>query len=69
MPALIPFAIPDELPIVATPVALLLHVPPEVTSLIVIDDPTHTDDGPAIAAAVAALTVTAAVLLQPAPTV
>jgi hypothetical protein len=47
-PAAIPPTTPEEL-IVATVVVLLLHVPPVVGSDKVIDAPSHTEDGPAIA--------------------
>jgi hypothetical protein len=48
---------------VATAVFVLLHVPPDVTSESVIDEPRHTDGGPVITAG-SGLTVTIAVVAQ-----
>lgn len=45
-----PITVPLLLPTVATDVALLLQVPPPVASLSVMVCPTHTLDGPEIAA-------------------
>ena len=67
-----PAAIPVTTPAastVAVPGALLLHVPLGVPSVNVIVWPIHAAAGPAIAAAVAAFTVTCAVALQPVPSV
>ena len=39
---------PEKLPIVATPVLLLIHVPPGIASFNVTDEPIHTPEGPVI---------------------
>jgi hypothetical protein len=49
LPAATPVTIPD-VPTVATPVLLLLHVPPEAALLNVADNPTHMLGVPVIAA-------------------
>lgn len=55
-------------PIVATPVLVLLHVPPPVTSLTVVVPPTHTDVLPVIACGNAMIdTFVVANALQPLP--
>ena len=63
VPAATPVTIPD-VPIVATPVLLLAHVPPLVVEDRVVVDPAHTEVVPVIAAG-SAFTVTVAVLLHP----
>ena len=64
----VPANTPDTTPVVAPTVAfaveVLLQVTPVVTSLRVIVEPSHTDDGPVIGAGVA-LTVTITVAWQP----
>jgi hypothetical protein len=58
VPAATPQTVPVEL-IVATEVALLLHTPPEVASVSVVQEPTHTlvapviDDGVGVTVATA----------------
>ena len=59
---------PEDTPTVATEVLLLIHVPPAVASLNVVDDPIHTDVVPVMAAG-SGLTVTTLVTKQPTPTV
>ena len=54
-----------EVPTVAIPGALLLHVPPGVPSVRSVVWPTHADAEPVIAAAVAEFTVTGVVAMQP----
>ncbi len=63
VPAAMPLTIP-VLPTVATPVALLDHVPPPVAEDNEVVLPTHTDSVPEMVAG-SALTVTTAVRLQP----
>ena len=63
-PAATPVAIPD-VPIVATPILLLAHVPPLVVEDRVVVDPAHKEVVPVIAAGIA-LTVIEVVLAQPA---
>ena len=63
-PAATPVAIPD-VPIVATPVLLLAHVPPLVVDERAVVDPTHKEVVPVIGAGIA-LTVIEVVLAQPA---
>ena len=63
VPAATPVTMPD-VPIVATPVLLLAHVPPLVIEDRVVVDPAHTVVVPVIAAG-SAFTVTVAVLLHP----
>ena len=41
VPALAPVTMPEEEPIVATPVLPLSHEPPDVASVSVADEPTH----------------------------
>ena len=48
VPTETPLTTPVVEPIVATDVLLLNHVPPEVASVKVIDDPTHSIDDPMI---------------------
>ena len=60
-----PVTIPEAEPTVACAGLLLLHVPPVTISLCVIVDPTQTLLRPVIGAGVA-LTVSIAVLMQPA---
>ena len=56
---------PDAVPIVATPVLLLLQVPPEAASVKVVPEPIHTPlDAPDIADG-DGITVTTAVAVQP----
>jgi hypothetical protein len=64
VPAVMPKAIPEELPIVATDVVLLLHVPPPVVLVSVVADPTHTLKDPLIGFG-AGFTVTVVVAKQP----
>jgi hypothetical protein len=52
-------------PMVATEVVVLLHVPPDVASLMVVHWPTHTMGEPLMAAG-KGLTVTTMVVVQPA---
>ena len=64
VPDATPLTVPVDEPTVPFATVLLLHVPPDVASLNVIVDPTHTDPGvPRIA--VIGLTVTILLLLQP----
>ena len=65
MPLAIVVTKPVAAPIVATPAALLLHVPPAVASVSVVVLPRHNDKVPLIADTV--LTVTTAVVIQPPP--
>ena len=58
MPAAIPVAIPEEDPMVAMPVLLLVHVPPEVLLLSTVDAPMHTDVTPVIGVGVLTVTKT-----------
>ncbi len=62
VPALTPVTTPDTT--VATPPALLVHVPPLVVEARVVVDPTHTDAVPVIAAG-GAFTVTVVDVVQP----
>ncbi len=64
MPAATPFITPEVRPIVAMPVAPLVHDPLPVASVRVALLPAHTLDAPAIAAGVAS-TVTGNTALQP----
>ena len=64
VPAATPFTTP-VVPMVATPVLLLLHTPPAVVLLKVVVDPWHTDATPVIAAG-NGFTVTVTVVLPPA---
>ena len=50
VPPAIPVTIPVNEPIVAMVLLLLLHVPPDVLSLTVINEPAHTESGPDIGA-------------------
>lgn len=50
IPPLIPLTIPEAEPTVATRGLLLVHAPPEVELVSVIDEPAQTVDGPEIAA-------------------
>ncbi len=59
-------AIPFVAPTVARAKLLLLHVPPVVALLNVVDTPTHTADVPEIAAGTG-YTVTALIAMQPVP--
>lgn len=63
-PAATPFITPEVRPIVAVPVAPLVHDPLPVASVRVVLLPAHTLDDPAIAAGVAS-TVTGTTALQP----
>lgn len=63
VPALIPNTIPEDELIVATPVALLLHVPPPLLNRLVLE-PIHKVTTPEIAAGME-LTVTVVVVIQP----
>jgi hypothetical protein len=63
VPAATPVTMPD-VPIVATPVLLLDHVPPLVVDDRVVVAPTHTEAAPVIAAG-SALIVIDVVVLQP----
>jgi hypothetical protein len=65
-PAVMPVTIPVPLPIVATEVLSLVHVPPLVVSLKVIVNPSHTFEGPVIDAGNGFTTTTAlsAILLK-----
>ncbi len=64
VPALIPVTIPEDDPIVATPVLVLVQVPPIVVLLAVIDNPTQTLAGPVIVAG-SGFTVTIVVVKHP----
>jgi hypothetical protein len=66
VPADTPVTIPVVDPIVATPVLLLLQVPPPITSVSEMLAPMQKADGPAIAAGVE-FTVTTMVTLPPHP--
>ena len=59
-----PVTIPDTLPIAATLVLLLLHMPPVIPSFKTIDDPAHKVAAPLIKDGVA-YTVTSALEEQP----
>ena len=48
MPGPVPVTLPDTASTTATPVLLLLHVPPVVALLSVVDDDTHTEPLPVI---------------------
>ena len=61
-----PKTMPDDEPIVAIAVLLLLHVPPVVASASDADIPTQTDDGPVIPAG-SGFTVAGMVVVQPVP--
>ena len=61
-----PFNKPVDTPMVATPVLLLVHEPPPVLLVNVIEEPTHTLEAPVIAAGLA-LTVKPATAIQPTP--
>jgi len=63
-PEVTPVTVPDVAPIVATPVLLLVHVPPEVASVNVVVRPTHTFVVPPIAAGFG-LTVKLVTAIQP----
>jgi hypothetical protein len=63
-----PFTTPDEEPTEAVAGVLLLHVPPVVILVSVMDEPRHTLPGPEIAAG-NGLMVTMADVLQPVPRV
>ena len=63
-PEVTPVTIPDVEPMVATPVLLLVHVPPEVASVNVVVKPTHTFVVPPIAAGFG-LTVKLVTAIQP----
>ena len=60
VPAETPVTVPDDVPTVATPVDPEVHVPPDVTSLSVVEAPIHTVAVPVIEAG-NALTVTTCV--------
>jgi len=64
VPEAIPVTIPEEVPIVANPVILLLHVPPVVASPSVAEVPTQILFGPVTAAGVV-FTVALAVIKHP----
>lgn len=64
LPVAIPLTTPVEEPTVATDVVPLLHVPPPVALLRVVEPPTHSSAVPVFAPG-AALTVTVATLRQP----
>lgn len=64
VPAPAPETMPDEEPTVATPVALLLHVPPVGLQLSVVVDPSHTVVVPVMDPG-AVVTVTSRVVKQP----
>ena len=66
VPADTPVSTPDELPIVATDSVPLVHVPPVIVSVNVIDIPTHIDGVPAINDG-GGLTVTTMVVLSVVP--
>ena len=63
-PEVTPVTMPDVAPMVATPVLLLVHVPPEVASVNVVVKPTHTFVVPPIAAGFG-LTVKLVTAIQP----
>ena len=63
-----PFSKPVVLLMDAVAGALLVQLPPVVASIIVVDAPVQIDDNPLIAAG-SGLTVTTAVIKQPAPVV
>ena len=66
MPAVTPETIPLDEPIVAIPVLPLLQLPPEVTQLTVVVEPTQTFNVPVIGAIVGkGFTVTGVVTKQP----
>ena len=64
VPAEIPLTIPAPDHMVATPVALLVHTPPDVASVNVVVSPTQTFGVPPIAAGTA-LVVNTTVAVQP----
>ena len=64
VPALTPVTTPEPDTTVATNGSLLPQVPPALASLSVVDDPTHTEDTPVIAAG-SGFTVKIAEMLQP----
>ena len=66
VPTETPVTIPLLLPTTAIADELLLHVTPGVVVVRVMEEPTHTDDGPPISAG-SGSTVTIAVVEQPAP--
>jgi hypothetical protein len=66
VPAPIPVTMPDAEPMVATPVLLLVHVPPPVVLLSVVIVPAQIPVAPVIAAA-PVLMVTMVVAVQPVP--
>jgi len=68
-PAASPVMMPEEVPTVATSVALLLHTPPVVTSLKRIVEPWHTTAVGNVIGAGSGFTVNAVVLKQPAGSV
>ena len=68
LPANIPVIIPEEEPIAAMAVLLLLHLPPVLASVSVADSPTHTSVVPFIVAG-KGFTVTVANAVQPVPIV
>lgn len=68
VPAVRPVARPDELPIIALVVLVLLQVPPVVVLLSVAFEPTHTEPAPVMAAG-NGLQVTVNVLKQSVPSV
>jgi hypothetical protein len=61
-----PVTIPFAAKTVATPISLLLHVPPAVDEASVIDEPTQTDDEPTMTAG-NGFTVIVVPIPQPAP--
>jgi hypothetical protein len=63
VPSVKPETIPEEDPIVATDVLLLIHVPLGVTSVSATVEPKHTPVGPPIAAG-SGFTVTTAVAIH-----
>lgn len=64
LPAATPDTMPDPEPTVATPVLLLVHVPPDGEELSVVLAPVHTEAVPDIAPGVV-LTVTEAMAKHP----
>jgi hypothetical protein len=68
VPVATPLTMPVALPIVATPMLLLLHAPPLVASVSVVAEPTHTPVAPDTDAGDAITDVTA-VAEQPVPSV
>ena len=65
VPDAIPVKMPEPIPIVPVAGTVLLHVPPTGELLSVIDEPSHTTDGPPMAAG-NGFTVTAKERVQPA---